>query len=98
MGSKVRKSGGRVPKLVAQVQQLSFNGPYVAGMGRQLRYITERAVFELRGDRLTLIEVAPGITVQDVLAVTGAAVAVAPDVKPIDARVFTRAPMFARAR
>ncbi len=88
---------GRVPKLVAQVQQLSFNGPYVAGMGRQLRYITERAVFEMRGDRLTLIEVAPGITVQDVLAVTGATVAVAPDVKSIDARVFTRAPMFAGA-
>jgi propionate CoA-transferase len=88
---------GRVPKLVAQVQQLSFNGPYVAGMGRQLRYITERAVFEMRGEALTLIEVAPGISAQDVLAVTGAQVAVADDLKTMDARVFTRGPMFASA-
>ena len=95
-GCLVIEREGRVPKLVQQVQQLSFNGPYVAGLGRQLRYITERAVFEMRGERLTLIEVAPGITADEVLAVVGAAVDVADDLKAIDARVYTRGPMFPR--
>ena len=86
---------GAVPKLVATVQHLSFNGPYVAGLGRQITYITERAVFELRGGRLVLTEIAPGLDLQrDVLAVLGAPVVVADDLKTMDARIFRDAPMF----
>jgi propionate CoA-transferase len=86
---------GRVPKLVPAVQHLSFNGPYVAGLGRQISYITERAVFALRGGRLMLTEIAPGLDLQrDVLAVLGAPVAVADDLKTMDTRIFTDAPMF----
>ncbi len=86
---------GRLPKLVPSVQHLSFNGPYVAGLGHQITYITERAVFELRDGRLTLTEIAPGIDLQrDVLAVLGAPVRVADDLKTMDARIFTEAPMF----
>jgi propionate CoA-transferase len=67
----------------------------VASLGRQITYITERAVFELRGGRLTLTEIAPGIDLQrDVLAVLGAPVVVADDLKTMDARIFTDAPMF----
>lgn len=86
---------GRVPKLVPTVQHLSFHGPYVASLGRQISYITERAVFELRGGRLVLTEIAPGLDLQrDVLAVLGAPVVVADDLKTMDARIFTDAPMF----
>ncbi len=86
---------GRVPKLVPGVQHLSFNGPYVAGLGHQITYITERAVFELRPAGLTLTEIAPGLDLQrDVLAVLGAPVRVADDLKTMDARIFTAAPMF----
>ena len=86
---------GRVPKLVPTVQHLSFHGPYVASLGRQITYITERAVFELRGGRLTLTEIAPGLDLQrDVLAVLGAPVVVADDLKIMDPRIFTDAPMF----
>jgi len=86
---------GAVPKLVPTVQHLSFNGPYVAGLGRQITYITERAVFELRGGRLVLTEIAPGLDLQrDVLAVLGAPVVVADDLKTMDARIFRDAPMF----
>ena len=85
---------GKVKKLVPQVQHLSFNGPYVAGLGRQVLFITERAVFELRGGRLTLTEIAPGLDLQrDVLAALGAPVAVADDLRTMDARIFTDAPM-----
>jgi propionate CoA-transferase len=86
---------GAVPKLVPTVQHLSFNGPYVAGLGRQITYITERAVFELRDGRLMLTEIAPGLDLQrDVLAVLGAPVVVADDLKTMDARIFTDKPMF----
>lgn len=90
---------GRVPKLVPTVQHLSFHGPYVASLGRQITYITERAVFELRGGRLTLTEIAPGLDLQrDVLAVLGAPVLVADDLQTMDARIFTDAPMFPPTR
>ena len=55
---------GRIRKIVPAVSHLSFNGPYVAGNGVPVRYLTERAVFEMRADergtqRLTLVEIAP---------------------------------------
>ena len=74
------------------LQYLSFNGPYIAGLGRSIRYITERAVFELRQGRLTLTEIAPGLDLQrDVLAVCGAPVAVADDLRLIDGPVYSGA-------
>ena len=52
-------------------------------------------MFELRGGRLTLTEIAPGLDLQrDVLAVLGAPVVVADDLKIMDPRIFTDAPMF----
>jgi propionate CoA-transferase len=85
---------GRVHKLVPKIQQLSFNGPYVASLGHRITYVTERAVFELRGGTLTLTEVAPGLDLQrDVLAVCAAPVAVAADLRTMDPRIFRDAPM-----
>ena len=85
---------GRVRKLVPKVQHLSFNGAYAARLGIQVRYVTERAVFELRGERLTLVELAPGIDVdRDVLAHCGAEIAVADDLRPMDARIFRPGPL-----
>lgn len=85
---------GRVKKLVPQVGHLSFNGPYVRSLGREILYITERAVFELRDGRLTLTEIAPGLDLQrDVLDACGAPVAVADDLRTMDPRIFTDAPM-----
>ena len=87
---------GAVKKLVAAVQHLSFNGEYARRLGIRVVYVTERAVFELRGDpaRLTLIETAPGIDVErDVLAHCDASIAVADDLRPMDARIFRAGPM-----
>ncbi len=50
----------------------------------------------MRDGRLTLTEVAPGVDLErQVLAQFAAPVAVAPDLKTMDARIFTDAPMFA---
>jgi len=85
---------GRVPKLLPQVGHLSFNGPYVASLGREILYLTERAVFRLHDGRLTLTEIAPGLDLQrDVLAVLGAPVQVADDLQTMDARIFRDGPM-----
>ena len=85
---------GRVKKLLPHVGHLSFNGPYVASLGREIVYLTERAVFQLRDGRLVLTEIAPGLDLQrDVLDVLGAPVAVAHDLVTMDARIFTDAPM-----
>jgi propionate CoA-transferase len=64
-----------------------------------VRYVTERAVFEMRDDghgarRLTLTEIAPGIDLQrDVLDQCAAEVAVAADLREMDARIFRRGAM-----
>lgn len=85
---------GRVKKIVPEVSHLSFNGPYVASLGIPVIYITERAVFEMRADangepRLTLVEIAPGIDLQrDVLDQCATPIAVADDLRQMDARLF----------
>jgi len=103
-GLEVRAADGRlqiaregtVRKVLPRVEHLSFNGPYTAGRGTRVLYITERAVFELREGRLTLAEIAPGVDLaRDVLAQLGAPVPVAPDLKTMDARIFRDAPMLA---
>jgi len=90
---------GRVKKLVQDVSHLSYNAPYMAQRGQQVRYITERAVFELRPDphgvpRLTLIEIAPGIDLQrDVLDACATPIAVAADLRRMDERIFRAGPL-----
>ncbi|MGY8523908.1 acyl CoA:acetate/3-ketoacid CoA transferase [Paracidovorax citrulli] len=85
---------GRVKKIVPEVSHLSFNGPYVASLGVPVLYVTERAVFEMRADadgqpRLTLIEIAPGMDLhRDVLDRCATPVAVAPDLRLMDACLF----------
>jgi propionate CoA-transferase len=89
-------SEGSVKKVVPKVEHLSFNGAHSAGRGTKVLYLTERAVFEMRGGRLTLTEIAPGIDLErQVLAQLAAPVPVAPDLKTMDARIFTDAPMLA---
>jgi propionate CoA-transferase len=85
---------GRVKKLVPNVGHLSFNGPYVASLGHEILYLTERAVFRLRDGQLMLTEIAPGLDLQrDVLDALGAPVAVADDLALMDNRIFLDQPM-----
>lgn len=59
---------GQHAKFVSQIKHVCFHGPSAMQRGQEVRYITERAVFELTGDGLRLIELAPGVDLQrDVL-------------------------------
>lgn len=55
---------GTIHKFVNRVQQITFSGKRAAEKGKKVVFITERCVFELRKDGLTLVEIAPGIDMQ----------------------------------
>ncbi len=52
---------GEVTKLVANVEQITYSGREALKRGQEVIYVTERAVFRLTAQGLTLTEVAPGI-------------------------------------
>ncbi len=89
---------GHLKKLVPAVSHLSFNAAQALRRGVPVRYITERAGFELRAGpggapHLVLTEVAPGLDLQrDVLAAFAAPVVVAADVQTMDERLFRAGP------
>jgi propionate CoA-transferase len=82
------------PKFVESVEQISFSARLAIDKGQPVRYVTERAVFELTPHGLVLIEIAPGLDVQDdVLAHMRFAPKVSPDLRPMDAAIYRDAPL-----
>lgn len=59
------ESEGEHPKFVRRLQEVCFHGPTALARGQQVLYVTERAVFELAADGLRLVEVAPGIDLEE---------------------------------
>jgi propionate CoA-transferase len=81
---------GRLKKFVNKVQQVSFSGLYALEKGQQVMYVTERAVFELRKNGVTLIEIAEGADLQkDILDMMDFRPAISDEVKKIPALVFS---------
>jgi len=80
---------GREKKFVEHVEQITFSGDYAREVGQKVLYVTERAVFELRKEGLTLIEIAPGIDLyKDVLDQMDFHPNIVPDVRLMDERIF----------
>jgi propionate CoA-transferase len=80
---------GKFKKFINDVQQVSFSGKYALEKSQEILYVTERAVFKLFPDGLTLIEIAPGIDLQrDVLEMMEFKPRVSKDLKTMDARIF----------
>ncbi|MFN8609228.1 MAG: CoA-transferase [Vulcanimicrobiota bacterium] len=76
-------------KLVAAVGQITFNGSYARSLGQRVLYITERAVFSMQPEGLTLVEIAPGVDLQtQVLDRLPFAVRLADPIKTMDAGLF----------
>ncbi|KJS31860.1 MAG: CoA-transferase [Desulfatitalea sp. BRH_c12] len=60
---------GKVRKFVDQVEHRTYSGRYAMSKGQSALYITERCVFRLTDKGLELIEIAPGVDLQqDILA------------------------------
>ena len=93
-GKLTIKQEGKVKKYVKQVEQITFSGEYAAKTGKNVLYVTERAVFKLTEQGLKLIEIAPGVDLQkDVLDQMEFKPIIADDLKLMDARIFTDQPM-----
>jgi propionate CoA-transferase len=82
-------SEGTLPKFVESVDEVSFSGAVANRRGQQVRYITERAVFELGDGSVRLIEVAEGLDPEsDVIAHMGFAPEISDRLATMDPRVF----------
>ena len=85
---------GKSKKFLNQVNQITFSGNYARNRQQAVLFVTERAVFEVRSEGLTLIEIAPGIDLEkDVLNNMAFRPLIADDLKVMDACMFTDAPM-----
>jgi len=80
---------GRSDKFVANVEQITYAGGMAERFGQRVLFVTERAVLELHGARLTVTEIAPGIDLEkDVLGHMAFKPAVAENLKLMDAGLF----------
>lgn len=79
---------GPIKKFVDHVQQITFSGKY-ARPEQEVFYVTERCVFKLINGKMTIIEVAPGISIEkDILPHMDFVPEIAPDVKEMDPAIF----------
>ena len=89
-GAKIRIDGERLhldqpgePKLVEQVEEITFNGAVGLARGKRVFYVTDLAVLELTDVGLTLRAVMPGIDIEhDLLANSHARIIVPDDPAP----------------
>jgi propionate CoA-transferase len=84
---------GKKRKFVRRVEQVTFSGSYATQLGQQVYYVTERCVFQLKADGLELIEVAPGIDIQDDIMAQMDFAPIVRNVRPMDERIFRPEPI-----
>lgn len=85
---------GRVKKFVQEVEHITFSGRYAKEVGQPVLFVTERAVFRLDQQGLTLVEIGPGIDLErDILAQMEFSPRVASDLREMDPRIFGPEPM-----
>ncbi|MDZ7854316.1 MAG: acyl CoA:acetate/3-ketoacid CoA transferase [Halomonas sp.] len=81
-------------KFVEEVEHRTFSGTLAAADGKPVCYVTERAVFELTPEGLTLTEIAPGVDLErDILALMAFTPRMPEPPRTMDARIFREAPM-----
>lgn len=80
---------GKVQKLVRQVDQITYSGKYARQIQQPAIYVTERAVFTLEPEGVTLIEIAPGMDLEkDILANMGFKPIISPNLKTMPEGIF----------
>jgi propionate CoA-transferase len=79
---------GRNEKFVDRVEHLTFSAEQARRNNQEVLYVTERAVFRLEPEGLTLIEVAPGLEITDLLKSIPFQVKVHPPVSRMPEDIF----------
>lgn len=93
-GKVIVEEQGKIRKFVNQVQQITFSGKRAVEAGKQVVFITERCVFRLEKEGLTLVEVAPGIDIErDILANMDYRPIISENLKLMPSELFYDGPM-----
>jgi propionate CoA-transferase len=85
---------GKVRKLVAEVEQVSFSGARAREQGQEVTIVTERCVLRRTDAGLEVVEIAPGIDLEcDVLGQASIPLRVSADLARMDVRLFRPEPI-----
>ncbi len=85
---------GSIIKFVKKPYKVGFNAELGLKMGKEIMYITERAVFRLTSEGLVLEEYAPGVDIEkDILAKMEFKPIISRNLQPMDDLVFRDGPM-----
>lgn len=80
---------GAIRKFRRDIEQITFSAQRSQELGQNVMFITERAVFRLKKEGLTLTEIAPGLNLErDVLSQMEFRPRIAADLKTMDADLF----------
>ena len=80
---------GSIARAVGAVEAVCFSGERMRRQGKQVLYVTERAVFELTQEGVTVREIAPGIDLEtDVIAQMAFRPIVPENISTMDARIY----------
>lgn len=93
-GQLVIEQEGKARKLVTDVDHVTFSGAMALERGQQVHYVTERCVMALTVAGLEVVEIAPGIDLQqDVLDMADFPLRVARRLQVMDSAIFHEARM-----
>ena len=85
---------GRFKKFVPKIEEVTFSGARARELGQKVTYITERCVITLQEQGLAVTEIAPGMRLEeDVLCQADMPLHVSPNLREMDARLFSPEPM-----
>ena len=80
---------GRIPKLVRELEQVSFSGIRARQLNQDVIYVTERCVMKLTDEGLEVTEVAPGIDpVRDITEQARCRLRISKDARTMDPALF----------
>lgn len=93
-GSLTIHADAKVAKFVPEVEHVTFSGRMARQRGQDVTFVTERCVIRMLDDGLTVTEIAPGVDLErDVLGRVEIPLRVAPELRPMDQRIFRPEPM-----
>ncbi len=89
---------GKTKKFLHEVEQVTFSGAYAVQKNQPVLYVTERCVFALTPDGMTLLEIAPGVDLEkDILARMEFKPVIKEQPRIMDERIFKPEPMGLKA-